>query len=415
MHITFVIDSLGGGGAERVVLRLAKGLIDRGHKVDIAMFQAIVHYPKDIPEDTRLFVMNGGFDKGKEQSAKTVLTRLVRIPRTLRPFDWARAASALNWNPCCLPTSRMVGQARAIASYIALEKPDCILPNLPGPKIATLLAYHFLTEFPPIIPVVHNVVRYRRRRRRRAQYLFANAAHCVGVSHGVSKSLADTIGVPAENITTIYNPVVTPDLTNMAMEQPNHPWFLDHGAPIILAAGRLEKQKDYPTLIRAFSRLAGLRPCRLVILGHGSKQHELEALAKDLAVADRVSFAGWTDNPFAFMSRAALFVLSSIHEGFSLVLAEALACGCPCVSTDCPSGPAEILQHGRLGPLVPVGDDAALAEAMGHVLDQPPDGNVLRQRAIDFSAERSVDTYEQLIESLIISPTVKTSDDARLA
>ena len=415
MHIAFVINSLGGGGAERVVLRLARGLIDRGHRVDIIMFQAMVHYPEDIPQDTRLFVMNGGLDKSTEESAKVALTNLLRVHVPSRSLDWARAASALKWDPLCLPTSRMVRQARAIASYMALEKPDCILPNLPAPKIATLLAHHFVTESPPIIPIVHNVVRYRRRRRRRARHLFANAAHCVGVSQGVSESLADAIGVPSEKTTRIYNPVVTPDLAKRAAEQPNHPWFLDHGEPVILAAGRLEKQKDYPTLIRAFARLAGLRPCRLVILGHGSRQHELEALAGDLAVADRVSFAGWTDNPFAFMSRAALFVLSSVHEGFAMVLTEALACGCPCISTDCPSGPAEILQNGRLGPLVPVGDDAALAEAMGHILDQPPDERILRQRAADFSAERAVDAYEQLIESLTVSHATTTSDDARLA
>ena len=345
--------------------------------------------------------MDGGFDKSTKESANAGLTRLVRVHVPLRSLDWARAVSALNWDPFCLPTSRMVGQARAIASYVALERPDCILSNLLDPEIATLLAYHFLSEFPPIIPVAHIIVQYRRRRRRRSRYLFANAAHCVGVSQGASESLANAIGVPTENITTIYNPVVTPDLANKATEQPNHPWFLDHGAPIILAVGRLEKEKDYPTLIRAFARLAGLRPCRLVILGRGSKQHELEALAKDLAVADRVSFAGWSDNPFAFMARASVFVLSSQWEGFGMVLAEALACGCPCVSTDCPSGPAEILQDGQFGVLVPVGDDAALAEAMGRVLDDPTDRRLLQQRAAYFSADRAVAAYEELIASVV--------------
>ena len=403
MHIALVINDLGGGGAERVVLNLARGLIDRSHRVDIAMFHGDVHYPEDIPQETRLFVMDGGSDKSTKESANAGQTRLVRVHVPLRSLDWARAASALHWDPLCLPTSRMVAQARAIASYIALERPDCILPNLPGPKIATLLAYHFLSESPPIIPVVHTFVRYRRRRRRRSRYLFANAAHCVGVSQRASESLVDAIGLPTENITTIYNPVVTPDLANKATEQPNHPWFLDHGAPIILAVGRLEEQKDHPTLIRAFARLAGLRPCRLVILGRGSKQHELEALAKDLTVADRVSFAGWTDNPFAFMAQASLFVLSSRWEGLPTVLVEALACGCPCVSTDCPSGPAEILLNGDLGPLVPVGDDAALAEAMGRVLDDPPDRRLLQQRAAYFSADRAVAAYEELITSVVQS------------
>ena len=402
MHIAFVINSLGGGGAERVVLKLARGLIDRGHRVDIAMFQAIVHYPEDIPQDTRLFVMNGGGDQSTEESAKTLLKPLVKVHVSLRLLDWARAASALNWDPLCLPTSRMVAQARAIASYIALEKPDCVLPNLPDPKIATLLAHHFLTDFPPIIPVVHNVVRYRRRRRHRSQYLFANAAHCVSVSQGASGSLANAIGVPTENITTIYNPVVTPDLHAKAAEQPDHPWLRD-SAPVVLAVGRLERQKDYPTLIRAFARLAARRPCRLVILGEGSKRKEIEGLVEESGLTDRVSLPGWAENPFAFMARASLFVLSSRWEGFGIVLAEALACGCPCVSTDCPSGPAEILLNGDIGPLVPVGDDAALAEAMGRVLDDPPDRRLLQQRAAYFSADRAVAAYEELITSVVQS------------
>ena len=401
MHIAFVIDSLGGGGAERVVLRLARGLIDRSHRVDIVMFQAIVHYPEDIPQGTRLFVMNGGLDKSTEESVKVVLTSLVRVHAPSRSLDWARAANALKWDPLCLPTSRMVGQARAIASYMAREKPDCILPNLPGPKIATLLAHHFVTEPPPTIPIVHNVVRWRRRRRRRSRYLFANAAHCVAVSQGVSESLADAIGVPLEKITTIYNPVVTPDIAKRAAEQPNHPWFLDHGEPIILAAGRLEKQKDYPTLIRAFARVSVRRPCRLVILGEGSQRTEIEGMIQEFKLTDRVSLPGWVENPFAFMARASLFVLSSRWEGLPTVLVEALACGCPCVSTDCPSGPAEILLNGDLGPLVPVGNDSALAKAMERVLDRPPDRQALQRRATDFSADRAVAAYEKLLSELV--------------
>ncbi len=401
MHIAFVINSLGGGGAERVVLRLARGLIDRSHRVDIVMFQAIVHYPEDIPQGTRLFITNGGLDKSTEESTKVVLTSLVRVHAPSRSLDWARAANAIKWDPLCLPTSRMVGQARAIASYMALEKPDCILPNLPGPKIATLLAHHFVTEPPPTIPIVHNVVRWRRRRRRRSRYLFANAAHCVAVSQGVSESLADAIGVPLEKITTIYNPVVTPDIAKRAAEQPNHPWLLDHGEPIILAAGRLEKQKDYPTLIRAFARVSVRRPCRLVILGEGSQRTEIEGLIQEFKLTDRVSLPGWVENPFAFMARASLFVLSSRWEGLPTVLVEALACGCPCVSTDCPSGPAEILLNGDLGPLVPVGNDSALAKAMERVLDRPPDRQALQRRATDFSADRAVAAYEKLLSELV--------------
>ncbi|MCY4489744.1 MAG: glycosyltransferase [Deltaproteobacteria bacterium] len=145
----------------------------------------------------------------------------------------------------------------------------------------------------------------------------------------------------------------------------------DGGPPVILSAGRLSAQKDYPTLIKAFSRVAEERPCRLIILGEGRRRRRLERLLKNLGLTDRASLPGWVDNPFAFMSRAALFVLSSRYEGLPGVLIQALACGSPCVSTDCPTGPAEILRGGELGPLVPVGDPLPLAEAMTSVLERP--------------------------------------------
>ena len=166
---------------------------------------------------------------------------------------------------------------------------------------------------------------------------------------------------------------------------------------MILAAGRLTAQKDYPTLIKAFARLNAQRPSRLIILGEGRMRKALERLVKGLDLTDHVSLPGWVENPFAFMSRASLFVLSSRFEGLPGVLVQALACGCPCVSTNCPAGPAEILQDGKFGPLVPVGDEQALADAMYGTLAQPPERHMLQQRAGYFSLERAVTAYEKLI------------------
>lgn len=162
-------------------------------------------------------------------------------------------------------------------------------------------------------------------------------------------------------------------------------------------------QKDYPTLIKAFADLMARRPCRLIILGEGKKRKDLEDLVEGLRLADQVSLPGWVDNPFAFMSHASLFVLSSLHEGLPGVLVQALACGCPCVSTDCPAGPSEILRGGEFGPLVPVGDDVALADAMYRVLAQPPERHMLQQRAADFSSDQAVTAYEKLISAIVRS------------
>jgi glycosyltransferase involved in cell wall biosynthesis len=159
-------------------------------------------------------------------------------------------------------------------------------------------------------------------------------------------------------------------------------------------------QKDFPTLLKAFARVRAVREARLVILGEGKKRIELETLAQELGVAAEVDLPGWVDNPFAWMARAAVFVLSSAYEGLPGVLIQALACGCPVVSTDCPSGPAEILAGGTYGPLVPVGDDQALANAIFAVLSAPPDRDRLRARAAMFSMDRAVDQYLRHLEAL---------------
>lgn len=401
MHLAFVIENLDSGGAERVVPCLAEGLIDRGHMVDIVLAEPLIRYP--VPDRVRLFSVRDRQDQLTKERFGEALARRVQLPVASGLLDWTRAAGAFHWDPFCLPSRRRVHMARGIACYMAREQPDCVLPSVHRSIVATLLACRLSPVHPPIIPIVHDSLESQPNLRaiRRYRRIFADATHFVGVSRGTSDSLETVTGMPSNRITTIYNPAVTPFLFVKMQESPSHPWLLDDGAPVVLAAGRLARPKDYPTLIKAFALVVSRRPCRLIILGEGNKRAEIEELVKKLDLTDRVSLPGWTENPFAFMSRASLFVLSSSFEGFSMVLAEALACGCPCVSTDCPSGPAEILLNGDLGPLVPVGDDAALAKAMEQVLDQPPDKQVLQQRAMDFSADRAVAAYEKLLSEIV--------------
>jgi glycosyltransferase involved in cell wall biosynthesis len=172
---------------------------------------------------------------------------------------------------------------------------------------------------------------------------------------------------------------------------------------VILGAGRLSEQKDFATLVRAFARVRAVRPARLVILGEAKgevkdaeRRSQLTALARELAVETDVRLQGFVANPFKYMARSAVFASSSRYEGLPGTLIQAMACGCPVVSTDCPTGPAEVLLGGRFGPLVPVGDAEALANAILHVLDQPLPQDDLRQRAADFSVERSVARYLDL-------------------
>jgi glycosyltransferase involved in cell wall biosynthesis len=165
--------------------------------------------------------------------------------------------------------------------------------------------------------------------------------------------------------------------------------------PVVLGAGRLEAQKDFPTLLKAFARVRAVREARLILLGEGKDRPLLEALAQDLRVAENVELPGFVENPFAYMARATVFVLSSTYEGLPGVLIQAMACGCPVVSTDCPSGPAEILAGGAYGPLAPVGDDRALAQAILAQLDAPVDRERLCARAALFSVEHAVERYLQ--------------------
>ena len=400
-RVALVLPDLSGGGAERSVLELATGLAVRGYAVDIVVFRNRVHYPTEVSANVRLFVVENRPDERTKQHASGLLQRFEQLDAVSRRSDCLRMARALKWDPLCLPGPRLIREARAVATYLENEEPDCILPSLPRAKAATLLASRLMKENPPVIPVLRNFVPARRlRHRRRYMHLFPFATHFVGISQGVSESLADVIRIPKERITTIYNPVVTPRIRSQMALPPEHPWFSDNGPPVIVSAGRLATQKDHVTLIKAFARLAARRPCRLVIVGEGKLRRRLDRLIGRLGLSSRVSLPGWVDNPYSLMARAACFALSSRHEGLGRVLIEALACGCPCVSTDCPAGPAEILQSGNVGALVPVGDDAALAEAMERVLESPPRQGMLEERAAYFSSERAVAAYDQLIGTL---------------
>lgn len=229
------------------------------------------------------------------------------------------------------------------------------------------------------------------------RYAYRFAERIIAVSHGVAERLVAAAGVEEHRIAMIHNPCWTADMVHLAAKPVRSPWALNEGPPIILAAGRLENQKDFATLISAFAMVLKKRPARLLILGEGSLREKLQAQIEAAGLSTHVLLAGFQDNPFAFMSKASVFVLSSVHEGFGNVLVEAMAVGTPVVSTDCPSGPSEILDGGRYGPLVPVGDAPALAVAIASVLDNPTRADVLQRRAKDFSLDAAADAYMRVL------------------
>jgi glycosyltransferase involved in cell wall biosynthesis len=229
---------------------------------------------------------------------------------------------------------------------------------------------------------------------------FGEADAVIAVSGAIAEDIAQHTGVARHRIRTIYNPTFTGDLVDKASAPLDHPWFERGCPPVILGVGRLAAQKDFPALLRAFAAVRGRRPARLVILGEGRLRRELMTLAHSLGIAADMDMPGYVSNPLAWMSRASVFVLSSTCEGLPGVLIEAMAAGCPVVSTDCPSGPAEILENGAYGRLVPVGDHLALAEAIAATLDAPHDPQRLRRRAADFSVTGAVDAYLDVLSQV---------------
>lgn len=206
---------------------------------------------------------------------------------------------------------------------------------------------------------------------RTAKYVYPYADEIVAVSDGVGEDLLKMTNASPEQITTIYNPSVTEDLLEKRTEPVDHPWFdEDEEIPVILGVGELSEQKDFETLIRAFDRVVDNQQARLVILGEGPRREKLETLIAELGLGDVVSMPGFVDNPYAYMAKTDVFVLSSRWEGCPNVLVEAMACGAPVVSTDCPSGPEEILKDGKHGLLLSVGDEEQMARCVINVLSR---------------------------------------------
>ena len=249
---------------------------------------------------------------------------------------------------------------------------------------------------------VHSVQVAHAKRKNRAiltaiRRLLPSAERIIAVSAGVAEDLARQAPRIAGRVRVVPNPVPHDDIAAMAAAPLDHPWFDEPGVPVILSAGRLVGQKDFSTLIRAFAQVVKSRPARLVILGEGRERGALAALARELGVAEEVDLPGFVANPFAWMARARVFAVSSIYEGLSMVLVEAMACGTPVVSTDCPHGPREVLEDGRWGRLVPVGAAGALAAAILETLRDPVPSDRLVSRSRAFSVEGCIDRHIELM------------------
>lgn len=373
-HIALFTYGLTGSGAQWRMVNLARAFAERGHQVDLIVVRAHGPLLQELSLNVKLVALGPWWERlplMKHTQGRwwhTGLCGLVRYLRREQP-------------EVLLSTSYFSNIVALWARSLAHVQTRVVV------RISNHLS-HSLTHTPSLS---RRVQLWSARR----FYLWADAV--IAVSQGLADDFAQMTRVPPERITAIDNPVLTNAQRDKMSATLDHPWFAPGSPPVLLSAGRLARQKDFPTLLKAFARVRESLPVRLLILGEGRQRARLEALAQRLGIAADVAFPGFIVNPFPYMVAAAAFALSSAWEGAPGALIEAMACGCPVVSTNCPSGPAEILVDGQYGPLVPVGDDRALADAIVTVLEKRPDPERLQARASEFSVERVADQYLEVM------------------
>ena len=289
-----------------------------------------------------------------------------------------------------------------LVRYLREERPDVLLADKDRVNRTALLARYLagvstrlvLSSGTTIsIDLQHRSAFERWLQRNSMGRLYPFADLVIVTSEGVADDMSRYTGLARTHIRVTPSPVIPDSLLQERLPLPDHPWFGQREEPLILSAGELCGRKDFETLLRAFALLHAKQRCRLMILGRGKRRASLLQLAEQLGVAADIALPGFVDSPYAYMAHADLFAFTSRWEGLGFVLIEALAVGTPVVSTDCPSGPSEILQEGRYGPLVAVGDVEAMAEAMRQVLQNPLPAEQLRQAARPYTVSAATDAY----------------------
>jgi glycosyltransferase involved in cell wall biosynthesis len=359
-RIAFFLPNLAGGGAERVALNLLKGMLERDILLDLVVADTQGPYLDRVPDRVRLVNLGTG-----------------------------RVSTAIP----------------ALAKYLSTTEPVALLSHMNHANIAAILAKELARSKTKLVVVEHDTLSASKSKLRRSRFLppimkwlYPRADAIVGVSQGVAEDLDSQLGFEPGTVKTVYNPVVDRELIANAAATVEHSWFVEGSPPVFLAVGRLSPQKDFSNLLEAFALLRQRQAARLIILGEGETRGALEAQIAALGIGADVSLPGFVRNPYAYMSLATTFVLSSRWEGLPTVLIEAMACGCAVVATDCPSGPQEILAAGKYGLLVPIENPSALAEAMLQTLEFPVSRSSSLDRGMYFSVERAVDEYLKLFD-----------------
>jgi glycosyltransferase involved in cell wall biosynthesis len=345
------------------MLSIARGLQKRGLHV------AVVAYGRrtDLAQDDK-----SGVEIIRLDAIRTlgIVTPLCRLIKERRPAVFITALTHTN-----IVTTLAVRSARMGTKIVVTEHGQKCL----DPALLSGLQKIYLPHFAGLV------------------YMLAD--EIVTVSKGLAAFTENILPWHRKTpVRVIYNPVVPTDPPPSA--SPPHPWLAPGQPPVVISAGRLENDKQFSLLMRAFGRVARKRPCHLIILGEGSERHMLQTLAVDIGMNEQILLPGFVDNVNNWFQHSSVFVCSSLFEGFGNAIVEAMACGVTVVSTDCPFGPVEILEHGRYGRLVPSGDVEALANAINNAIDHPMDSDAIRGRAATFNEAQCIEAYAGLVRDL---------------
>ena len=361
IDLAIFLATSGHSGVDRLALNLVPALARRGYRVDVLQVRGHGPHFATVPTGVRIV------DLGTAHTY-TSLPALTRYLRHEQPRSLYCDKDRLNHTAIL---ARALAQGlRAPGTYLAVGTGTTLSLDCAERGWLHALKTRFSTG--QLYPLADNVI---------------------VTSKGVADDMAAYTGLDRNLIEVVPCPVVSPEVFGGNFSVPDHPWFQEAGPPIIMGLGELCGRKDFATLIRAFALLRRELPARLMILGRGKDRDRLLALARDLGVADALDLPGFVPNPLDYLAQARLFAFTSTLEGLGFALIEALAVGIPTVSTDCPSGPREILQDGKYGPLVPVGDHQALAAAMLATLRNPLPRAFLLEAARPYEIEGATSAY----------------------
>jgi glycosyltransferase involved in cell wall biosynthesis len=364
--IAFFLHSLNGGGSQRATLGLGHAFAELGFDVHFLIWKLEGPLVSQIPSAARTVVLGGN-------RLRHVIPPLVRLLRSEKFDVLVTGLTAIN-------------VAAVFCKYLAFSWHT---------RLVIMEQINFVIEQRPTQTALSRVARWLQ------PVAYPLADHVVTVSEGLRSLVLEHTLCSPRHVTTIPYGFALNDIARQAEQPVNHEWFLPEERPVIVTAARLEQQqKDFETLLHAFALLNTRRRAHLLLLGDGKERAAITRLIAELGIDDRVEILGFRQNPFAYIAKADLFVLSSRYEGFGRVIVEALACGTPVVSTDCVSGPAEILDGGCYGWLVPVGDVDEMAAAMGKALDAPRDPMRLKMRAAEYSTEKMTNAFLELFRAL---------------